>query len=60
MVQRAAVDWAKNPDLLQLGVGFTRGTSLILLGFKLRARGCCAECFGINQQSHGDVCGAIP
>jgi hypothetical protein len=33
-------------------VGFTRGISLILLGFKHRARGRYSEHFGINQQSH--------
>ena len=33
------------------GVGFTRGISLILLGFKHRARGRYSERFGINQQS---------
>ena len=33
-----------------LGVGFTRGISLILLGFKHHAPGRCSECFGINQQ----------
>ncbi len=34
-----------------LGVGFTRGISLILLGFTHRAQSRCSECFGINQQS---------